>query len=151
MAIWVRQKVVVPALDGAWALNLVPVNKKHISKGIWRWTLNARPLNAITLPMPQHIGSVAANLEGLAKKQLFSFIDLTNSFLSIPINPEDRHKASFSTTKNGCWTLTRSGYGFKNSPAALEILRQALTRNIEPGAMETSYAHPWKQQNILRH
>ena len=136
LAIWVRQKVVVPAVDGAWALNLVPVNKKHVSKGIRRWTLDARPLNAITLPMPQYIGSVAANLEGLAKKQLFSSIDLANAFLSIPINPADRHKASFTTPKNGCWTFTRSGYGLMKSPAALEILGQALTRNIEPGAME---------------
>ena len=157
LAIWIRQKVVVPSVEGAWALNLVPVNKKHVSKGVRRWTLDARPLNAITLPMPQYIGSVAANLEGLAQKQLFSSIDLANAFLSIPINPADRHKASFTTPKNGCWSFTRSGYGLMNSPAALEILGQALTRDVEPGFMDKymddflcSSMEPKEHLNALR-
>ena len=57
-------------------------------------------------------------------------LDLSNAFLSIPIHPDHIHKASFVTPKSGSFSMTRSGYGFKNSPAALEKLGTALMRPI---------------------
>ena len=130
LAIWLRQRVIVPAVKGAWALNLVPVRKKGVAAGVRRWTLDARGINNICESHPEYIGSVGSNLEELAGVDLYCQLDLSNAFLSIPIHPDHIHKASFVTPKSGSFSMTRSGYGFKNSPAALEKLGTALMRPI---------------------
>ena len=132
LAIWLRQRVIVPAVEGAWALNLVPVRKKGVAAGVRRWTLDARGINSITEPRPEYIGSVASNLGELAGSDLYCQLDLSNAFLSIPIRPDHVHKASFVTPKSGAFSMTRSGYGFKNSPASLERLGTAIIRPIPP-------------------
>ena len=138
LAIWLQQRVIVPAVEGAWALNLVPVRKKGVAAGVRRWTLDARGINAISEARPEYIGSVGSNLEELADMDLFCQLDLANAFLSIPIRPDHVHKASFVTPKSGAFSMTRSGYGFKNSPAALEKLGTAIMRPIPP-AKATKY------------
>ena len=130
LAVWLRQRVIVPAVEGAWALNLVPVRKKGVAAGVRRWTVDARGINSISEPRPEYIGSVGSNLEQLADMSLFCQLDLSNAFLSIPIRPDHVHKASFVTPKSGAFSMTRSGYGFKNSPAALERLGTAIMRPI---------------------
>ena len=132
LAIWIRQRVIQPAVEGAWALNLVPVRKKGVAAGVRRWTIDARGINLISEPRPEYIGSVGSNLEDLADQNFFCQLDLANAFLSIPIKPEHVHKASFVTPRSGAWSLRRSGYGFKNSPAALEQLGTAIMRPIPP-------------------
>ena len=101
LAVWLKQRVIVPAVLGAYALNLVPVRKKGVAASVRRWTIDARPLNACTIPRPEFIGTVTANLENLAGKSLFIAIDMANSFLSIPLKPEDAHKLSFVTARHG--------------------------------------------------
>ena len=132
LAVWLQQRVIKPAVEGAWALNLVPVRKKGVAAGVRRWTLDARGINSISEPRPEYIGSVGSNLEELADQDFFCQLDLANAFLSIPIKPEHVHKASFVTPKSGAFSMTRSGYGFKNSPAALEQLGTAIMRPIPP-------------------
>ena len=130
LAVWLRQRVIMPAVEGAWSLNLVPVRKKGVAAGVRRWTIDARGINAISEPRPEYIGSVGSNLEVLADQDFFCQLDLANAFLSIPIKPEHVHKASFVTPKSGAFSMTRSGYGFKNSPPALEQLGTAIIRPI---------------------
>ena len=86
----------------------------------------------LTIPRPEFIGTVTANLENLAGKSLFIAIDLANSFLSIPLKPEDAHKLSFVTARHCAYTMLRSGYGLTNSPAALAQLSTAIMRPIRP-------------------
>ena len=132
LSVWLRQRVIIPAVPGAYALNLVPVRKKGVAASVRRWCIDARPINQQTIPRPEFIGTVSANLENLADKSLFIAIDLANSFLSIPLKPQDAHKLSFVTARHGAYTMLRSGYGLTNSPAALAQLSTALMRPIKP-------------------
>ena len=117
---------------GAYALNLVPVRKKGVAASVRRWTIDARPLNAFTVPRPEFIGTVTSNLENLAGKSFFIAVDLANRFLSIPLKPQEAHKLSFVTARHGSFTMLRSGYGLTNSPAALAQLNTAIMRPIRP-------------------
>ena len=132
LAVWLKQRVIIPAVPGAYALNLVPVRKKGVAASVRRWCIDARPINAVTIPRPEFIGTVSSNLENLADKSLFIAIDLANSFLSIPLKPQDAHKLSFVTARHGAYTMLRSGYGLTNSPAALAQLSTAIMRPIKP-------------------
>ena len=132
LAVWLKQRVIIPAVPGAYALNLVPVRKKGVAASVRRWCIDARPINAVTIPRPEFIGTVSSNLENLAGKSLFIAIDLANSFLSIPLKPQDAHKLSFVTARHGAYTMLRSGYGLTNSPAALAQLSTAIMRPIKP-------------------
>ena len=132
LAVWLKQRVIVPALPGAWGLNLVPVRKKGVAAGVRRWTVDARPLNSVTYPRPEYIGKIHSNLENLGNMNLFIQADLANSFLSIPVKPDQAHKLSFVTPRSGAFTMLRSGYGLTNSPMALEQLGTAIMRPIKP-------------------
>ena len=132
LSVWLKQRVIIPAVPGAYALNLVPVRKKGVAASVRRWCIDARPINAVTIPRPEFIGTVSSNLENLAGKSLFIAIDLANSFLSIPLKPQDAHKLSFVTARHGAYTMLRSGYGLTNSPAALAQLSTAIMRPIKP-------------------
>ena len=106
LAIWLKQRVIVPAVKGAWPLNLVPVRKKGVAACVRRWTLDARGINSISEPRPEYIGSVG------------------------PHQTRPHPQSFVCNTKILKFSMCCSGYGFKNSPAALEKLGTALMRPI---------------------
>ena len=65
LAVWLKQRVIIPAVPGAYALNFVPVRKKGVVASLRCWTIDARPLNACTIHRPEFNRTVTANLENL--------------------------------------------------------------------------------------
>ena len=49
LAVWLKQRVIIPAVPGAYGLNLVPVCKKGVAASLRRWTIDARPSMPVRL------------------------------------------------------------------------------------------------------
>ena len=75
-----------------------------------------RPLNLKTVGDHFPIPNIKWILQRLSGHKHFIVLDLKDSYQSIPIKKEDRHKASVITSF-GQYTPTRLGYGFKNAPS----------------------------------
>ena len=75
-----------------------------------------RRLNDQTIKDSFPIPNIRSLLQNLVNKKMFILLDLKDSYQSIPIHPEDRHKAAI-VTPDAVYTPTRMGYGFSNAPA----------------------------------
>ncbi|KGG50874.1 hypothetical protein DI09_525p10, partial [Mitosporidium daphniae] len=85
---------VIEKCNGPWSSPVVLVRKKD---GAWRFCVDYRKLNAVTLkdvyPLPR-IEETLARLEGSA---FFSIMDLQSGYWQVPIKESDRPKSAFIT------------------------------------------------------
>jgi len=88
-----------------------------------------RGLNAKTVRDLYPIPNIKALLQKTARKKWFSTLDLKDSYQSILIDENDRHKASI-VTATGQYTPTRMGYGYTNAPSHFSRVIADTIRNI---------------------
>ncbi|XP_046639982.1 uncharacterized protein LOC124321118 [Daphnia pulicaria] len=88
-----RKKVIARA-SGPWGARVLLLQKKD---GTWRFCLDFRPLNGITIfsvyPMP----NIDRTLSRLHGAKIFSVMDLESGYWQIPMRKEDREKTAFVT------------------------------------------------------
>lgn len=92
-----------------------PVVMVRKPTGAWRFCVDYRSLNAVTVkfmnPMPNNMET----LERMRGKRYFCVIDLRNGFYNFPIKEEDRHKTAFACPF-GLFEFNRLSMGLSNSP-----------------------------------
>ncbi len=147
---WLKHDVIEPS-ESPWSSNLVAAKKKG---GRLRWCIDWRALNKVTkkdsFPMP----SITDNLTRLAGSTIFSSVDMTGAFHSIPLAKEDREKTAFSTPF-GLFQNKRLGFGLTNGPSAYCRLVEMILREIPPsmavGFLDDAVIHSTTFAEHLHH
>ena len=129
---WLSEKVIIP-VDGPgsdWNARLIIVPKKQV-KGeprSYRVCLDLRHVNKLCMIdySPFAPFSMQETFHMLGGAKIFSSIDLTQAFNSIPIYEKHRHKTAFCI--NGqTYYFAKTPFGLSSAPAALgKVLSQAF-------------------------
>lgn len=122
-----KNKIIEPS-DSYWAAPVILCKKKD---GTFRFAIDYRKLNAVTVPqnypLPRFedvVDSVSAN-----KSKIFSVLDLKAGFHQIPLDPDTKHKTTF-TCHLGNYNFTRLPYGLRNAPVAFQKLMCSVLSGI---------------------
>jgi RNase H-like domain found in reverse transcriptase/Reverse transcriptase (RNA-dependent DNA polymerase)/Integrase zinc binding domain/Integrase core domain/gag-polyprotein putative aspartyl protease len=121
-----QQKVIEPSLS-PWSAPVVLVKKKD---GSWRFCVDYRKLNAITLktvyPLPR-IDEALARLEG---SSYFSSVDLQSGYWQLVVRPEDQEKTAF-TTADGHYQFRAMPFGLSGAAHTFQRAMDTILANLK--------------------
>lgn len=112
-----------------WAAPVVLVRKKN---GTWRFCLDYRKLNAVTIKDSYPLPRVDDALDALSGSAWFSTMDLQHGYWQVELEEKDREKTAF-TTGSGLYHFTVMPMGLTNAPATCQRLMEMVLRGL-----------PWK-------
>ena len=112
LAQWEREGVVEECFS-PWASPLVPVAKPN---GKTRWCVDYRQLNAATVADSYPLPNISENLDRLAGAKVFSTLDASQAYQTIPV-AEGSRKALAFVTPFGLYTFARMPMGARNAGA----------------------------------
>ncbi|GFW80467.1 retrovirus-related Pol polyprotein from transposon 17.6 [Trichonephila clavipes] len=96
----------------------------------WRFVLDFRKLNEITLTQDFVIPTLDDILHEISGSNYFSALDMKSAFNQIPLHFADRHKTAFSTPDGDKYEFNRLCFGFKNSPKAFQSIAQEVLGDL---------------------
>ncbi|UYV62216.1 hypothetical protein LAZ67_1008247, partial [Cordylochernes scorpioides] len=121
------QEGVIRASSGPWAFPVILVRKRD---GNWRFCVDYRKLNSITVkdvyPIPR-IDDVMDTLQG---SRYFTAIDLRSGYWQVEIEEQDKKKTAF-TTSHGLYVFNVMPFGLCNAPATFERIMDNVLKNIK--------------------
>jgi len=83
----------------AWSSPVVLVRKKDSS---WRFCVDYRKLNSVTIQDAYPLPRIDESLDALAGSKYFSTLDLLSGYWQIPLSPDTQEKAAFITQDGLC-------------------------------------------------
>ncbi|UYV63925.1 hypothetical protein LAZ67_2006034, partial [Cordylochernes scorpioides] len=121
------QEGVIRASSSPWAFPVILVRKRD---GNWRFCVDYRKLNSITVkdvyPIPR-IDDVMDTLQG---SRYFTAIDLRSGYWQVEIEEQDKKKTAF-TTSHGLYEFNVMPFGLCNAPATFERIMDNVLKNIK--------------------
>lgn len=112
-----------------WAAPVVLVRKKN---GTWRFCLDYRKLNVVTIKDSHPLPRVDDALDALSGSAWFSTVDLQHGYWQVELEEKDREKTAF-TTGSGLYHFKVMPMGLTNAPATCQRLMEMVLRGL-----------PWK-------
>ena len=112
LEVWEREGVAEECFS-PWASPLVPVAKPN---GKIRWCVDYRQLNAGTVADSYPLPNISENLDRLAGAKVFSTLDASQAYQTIPV-AEGSRKALAFVTPFGLYTFCRMPMGARNAGA----------------------------------
>lgn len=109
-----------------WASPVVLVKKKG---GQWRFCIDYRRLNAVTIKDSHPLPRVDDSLDALAGSLWFSTLDFSNGYWQVDVAEEDREKTAF-TTGRGLYQWRAMPMGLSNSPATFQRMMELVLRGL---------------------
>lgn len=109
-----------------WASPVVLVKKKN---GEWRFCIDYRRLNGITVKDAHPLPRVDDTLDALAGSLWFSTLDFSNGYWQVEVAMEDREKTAF-TTGRGLYQWRSMPMGLTNSPATFQRMMELVLRGL---------------------
>jgi len=106
-----RDGVIEPC-DGPWSSPVVLVRKKS---GDFRFCVDYRKLNGVTVPDAHNLPRLDDTLAGMAGATVFTTLDLTSGYWQVPVDTEDRDKTGFSVGPN-LYRFKVLPFGLCNAP-----------------------------------
>jgi hypothetical protein len=108
-----------------WSSPVLLVKKKD---GDYRFVVDYRKLNSVTVKDSFPIPIIEATLKQLSGHSYFTKLDLKSGYFQIPIQEEDKHKTAFITT-TGLWEFNVLPQGLKNAPPSFQRIMYNLLVN----------------------
>jgi len=94
----------------------------------WRFTIDFRKLNEVTVEEFYPFPETRECIESLAGDELFGSLDLSSMYWQIEVHPDDRHLTGFAT-EDGCFIFRRVPFGLKNACAHAQKEFRAVLRS----------------------
>ena len=112
-----KNRVIKPSVS-EWCSNVVMVRK---SDGTWRFAVDMRQLNSLTLKDSYPLPRIDSCLDALGGSVYFSTLDLRQGYWQVPMEEDSARKTCFQTRK-GTFQFEVLAYGLCNAPACFERL-----------------------------
>ncbi|CAB0033269.1 unnamed protein product [Trichogramma brassicae] len=104
--------------------------------GQWRFCIDFRRLNELTVDTAQQIPRISDALKDLGEATVFSTLDLKSGYWQIPMAPEAGKYTAFTTPTGGAYQFRVMPFGLKGAPGtfqrmmAQEVLTGYLTSSV---------------------
>ena len=110
-----------------WKSPVVLVKKKN---GAYRFAIDYRKLNNVTVKDSYPIQSIRAILDSMHGAKIFSSLDLCQGYFQVPVAEKDRDKTGF-ITPDGCFRFKRMPFGVCNGPATFSRLMNQVLAGLD--------------------
>jgi len=111
---------------GAWSSSVVLVKNKG---GSWRFCVDYRRLNSVTIQDAYPLPQIDESLDALAGSKYFSILDLLSGYWQVPLSPDARDKAAFITC-DGLWKWKVLPFGLTSAPATFQRLMEQVLSGL---------------------
>ena len=120
---------IIKPSNSPWSGPMVLVRKKD---GTWRFCIDFRKLNDVTVkgafPLPQ----VADLMDNLAGHQHFSTLDLASGYCQVPVDESSQEKTAFVIPGRGHFEFLRMPFGLTNAVPTFQRLILAVLNGLLP-------------------
>jgi len=117
--------IIEPA-HSAWNSPVVLVRKKD---GSWRFCVDYRKLNSVTIQEAYPLPRIDKSMDALAGSKYFSTLDLLSSYWQVLLSPDAQEKAAF-ITRDGLWKWKVLPFGLTSAPATFQRLMEQVLSGL---------------------
>ena len=120
------EKGLVENSHSPWAAPVVMVRKKD---GSWRFCVDYRGLNAVTVKDAHPLPRTDDTLDALGGSSVFSTMDLSSGYWQVQLDEQDKAKTAF-TTGRGLYQFCVMPMGLVNAPPTFQHLMQLVLQGL---------------------